>query len=378
MYFKGALRVDGCLKNESAGTALTIIDRYVLREVLWSWLAVTGVLSAVLVANQLAQILGQAAERGYPRAVILHLIGLMSVQNLTVLVPVGLLLGVVLALGRLYHENEMAALKACGIGPGRLLWPVGVLAVGVTVALSALALWVAPQAFSQVEEIRHQALRSAQFGQLAPGTFHTLSHGTVVFYAESADADGVLQHVFVERHVGPSVQVVLAERALQRIEQEGDVHVLVLYNGDRYEATPGQAALRQVHFAEHGIPVSVSAQVAGPRRVEARSTGDLFQDPSAQAQAEFQWRLSLPLMTLVLALLAIPLSALQPRQGRYARLGTVILLYFVYSNLVSAARTWIEKGWLPTYIGLWWVHALVLLLVWWMWRPSLVGRRATA
>jgi lipopolysaccharide export system permease protein len=360
------------------GAALTIIDRYVLREVLWSWLAVTGVLSAVLVANQLAQILGQAAARGYPQAVILHLIGLMSVQNFTVIVPVGLLLGLVLALGRLHHENEMAALNACGVGPTRLLWSVGLLAVGVTLGLSWLTLWVAPQAFSQVEDIRRQALRAAQFGQLEPGKFHTLARGTVAFYAESADADGVLRHVFVERHVGPSVQVVLAERAVQRIEQEGNLHVLVLYDGDRYEATPGQASIRQVHFAEHGIPVAVSAQVATSTRVEARSTGDLFRDSSPKAQAELQWRLSLPVMTLILALLAIPLAVLQPRQGRYARLGTVILLYFVYSNLVSAARTWLEKGWLPPIIGLWWVHIVVLLLAWFMWRPSLVGRRVSA
>jgi lipopolysaccharide export system permease protein len=133
-----------------------------------------------------------------------------------------------------------------------------------------------------------------------------------------------------------------------------------------------------VHFAEHGIPVTVSAQVATSTRVEARSTIDLFRDASPTAQAELQWRLSLPVMTLILALLAIPLAVLQPRQGRYARLGVVILLYFVYSNLVSAARTWIEKGWLPPLIGLWWVHIVVLLVAWFMWRPSLVGRRVSA
>jgi len=103
---------------------LGTLDRYVLREVAQAWLAVTGVLLVVLVSNELAQILGMAAERGYPRAIILDLIGLTSIQNLTVLIPVAMLIGIVLALGRLYHESEMAAIRACGVRPARLLRPI--------------------------------------------------------------------------------------------------------------------------------------------------------------------------------------------------------------------------------------------------------------
>jgi len=347
------------------------VDRYVGREVAISWLAVTGVLMAVLVSNQLAQVLGQAAERGYPRGVILHLIALMSIQNLTVLVPVGVLLGVVLALGRLYHDSEMAALLACGMGPQRMLWPVGLLGLGVAVVLAWLALSVAPRAFARAEGIRQEALRAAQFSQLEPGKFHGFLRGAGVFYAESQDPDGGLRRVFIERHLGARVEIVLADRATQRVEEQGDVHVLVLQDGNRYETTPGDPSVRRVHFEEYGIPVRVDAAKGGPVRVEARSTADLWRDPDSHAQSELQWRLSLPLMALLLALLAIPLAELAPRQGRYSRIGVVILLYFVYSNLLSAARTWMEKDWLPSAIGLWWVHALVVLLALWLWRPYL-------
>ena len=133
------------------------IDRYVLREVTFAWLSVTGVLYAVLLSQQLAQVLGQAAERGYPKEIILSLIGLMSLQNGTLLLPVGVLLGISLALGLLYHESEMAALKACGVGPGRLLKPIGVLALAVTVVCAWAVLDLAPTAFARAQALQKLA-----------------------------------------------------------------------------------------------------------------------------------------------------------------------------------------------------------------------------
>ena len=348
------------------------LDRYLLREVALSWAAVTGILLVILVSNQLAQVLGQAAERGYPKEVILGLIALTSIQNLTVLIPVGLLLGIVLALGRLYHESEMAALRACGVGPGRLLRPIGLFALGVTALLAWLALAAAPEAFNRAQQIRREALKSAEFGLLEPGRFHTFSHGRAVFYAESVDPDGTLRRVFLQRRDGDHVEIVLADRARHIVEEGGDLHRVVLYDGERYEGSPGSPAMRRASFAEHGVPIRVGEPDTGPRRVETRATLDLARDPALNAQSEFQWRLSLPLMALIVTLLAIPISELRPRQGRYGRIGVVILIYFIYSNLLSAGRTWIEKGWLTPVVGLWWCHALALLLVavlWWRQAP---------
>ncbi|HUO81038.1 MAG TPA: LPS export ABC transporter permease LptF [Steroidobacteraceae bacterium] len=343
------------------------IDRYILREVGLSWLAVTGVLVAIFFSYQLAQVLGQAAERGYPRGVILGLIGLMSVQNGTNVIPIALLIGVVLALGRLYHESEMAALRACGVGPGRLLRPVSVVALAVTALLAWLALDAAPRSFGRVQEIQREVIKAAEFGVLDPGRFHTFARGSAVFYAESVDADGTFRRVFLQRRIVDRVEIMLAERARHLVQEGGTLHVLVLYDGERYEGTPGQAEMRRVRFAEHGIPVRIGLPDSGPARVESRGTLDLLADPAPRAQAEFQRRVSLPLMALILTLLAVPLAELRPRQGRYARIGIVILVYFVYANLLTAAQTWIEKGWIVPAVGVWWTHALVLLVALWLW-----------
>ncbi len=353
------------------------LDRYVLREVAQSTLAVTGVLFAILVSNQLAQVLGQAAERGYPKAAILRLIGLMSIQNGTLLVPFGLLLGITLALGRLYHESEMAALRACGVGPGALLRPIALLALVATGFVGWLVLETAPHAYEQVQQIQRDALKSAEFSLLEPGKFLTLSHGRAVLYAESADADGTLHRVFLQRRDADRIEIVLADRARHLVSDDGNLHTLVLYDGERFEGTPGLAAMRRVRFAEHGIPVPVGGQAAGPQRVESRGTWDLYADPAPGAQAEFQWRMSLPLMVVILTLLAVPLSELQPRQGRYARVGVVILVLFIYFNLLSVARTWVEKSTAPELLGMWWPHLLVLAAAGWLWWRQSPPRWAT-
>jgi lipopolysaccharide export system permease protein len=173
--------------------------------------------------------------------------------------------------------------------------------------------------------------------------------------------------VFLQRRTADRIEVMLADRARHEVREGGDLHVLVLYDGERYEAEPGRPEMRRVRFAEHGIPVRVGASVAGPARVETRPTLDLMLDGAPAAQAEFQRRVSLPLMALILAVLAVPLAELRPRQGRYARIGIVILVYFIYANLLSAAQTWVEKGWIQPALGVWWTHALVLLAALWLW-----------
>lgn len=342
------------------------LDRYIFREVSLAWVAVTGVLMLILVSSQLARILGLAAENGFPREVVLSLIWLTSVQNLTVLVPVGVLLAIVLALGRLYHESEMAAVRAGGVGPERLYVPILMLAIPVTLALCWLTLDAAPRAMAGAQQLRAQALREAQFGRLEPGKFRSFSGGTAVFYAESLGPNDVLQNVFLERRVQDRIEVAIAARAEHHVEEGGALHVIILRDGVRYEGIPGQATFRRVAFKEHGIPVRVPVGGAARVRQEQKSTAELARSSDLKDISELQWRWSLPLMVLTLTLLAVPLSSLRPRQGRYARVGFAILVYFLYSNLISVARVWIEKGQLDPRLGLWWVHVLMVVVAMWL------------
>ncbi len=338
------------------------IQRYVLREVVQTWLAVTGVLVAILVSNQLSRVLGLAADNQYGRHVVFELIALGAVMNLSVIVPVGLLLAVVLTFGRLYHDSEMTALQACGFAPARLLAPLLMFATVIALGLAWLSFVQVPRADQQVQLIRQSAVKEAQFGQLDAGRFRSFSGGDAVFYAERVDAAGVLHNVFVRREIDGRIELALADTATYSKGAANGMHFVTLFNGRRYEGVPGQSEFRVIEFREHGIPISTPADVVGPQDPDTKPTRELWgtHDPSDIAQ--LQSRASSPLMALVLTLVAVPLSRLRPRQGRYARVGFAIVVYFVYSNLLSAAKVWVEKGELSPVIGVWWVHGLILAL----------------
>jgi lipopolysaccharide export system permease protein len=338
------------------------VQRYVLREVIQTWLAVTGVLVAILVSNQLSRVLGQAADNQYGRHVVFDLIALGAIMNLSVIVPIGLLLAVVLTLGRMYHDSEMAALQACGFGPARLLAPLFCFAAVIALGLAWLVFVQVPQADGQAQLLRQSALKEAQFGQLDAGRFKAFSGGDAVFYAERVDAEGILHNVFVQRESAGRIEVALADTATYSKAAPNGVHLVTLFNGRRYEGVPGRNDFRVIEFREHGIPISTPSDVAGTQDPDTKPTRDLLGSNAPSDIAQLQYRTSTPLMALVLTLVAVPLSRLRPRQGRYARVGFAIVVYFIYSNLLSAAKVWLEKGDLPPVIGVWWVHAAALAL----------------
>jgi len=343
------------------------MQRYFLREVVRTWLAVTGVLVAILVSNQLSRVLGQAAENEYGRGVVFDLIALGAIMNLSIIVPVGLLLAVVLTLGRMYHDSEMAALQACGFGPARLLVPLYCFAAVIAIGLAWLVFVQVPRADTQVQLLRSSAIKEAQFGQLDAGRFRSFGGGDAVFYAERVDQEGVLHNVFVQRETAGRIEVALAETATYSKASQG-THLVTLFNGRRYEGVPGSRDFRVIEFREHGIPIAAPAETGTLTDPDTKPTRALLGSKLPADIAQLQFRTSTPLMALVLTLIAVPLSRLRPRQGRYSRVGFAIVVYFVYSNLLSAAKIWIEKGDLTPALGVWWVHAAALAfglyLVW--------------
>lgn len=339
-----------------------ILSRYILRETLGTWLGVTAVLLVILLTNQLATVLARAAEQGYPREVVLELVGFGALTNLAVLLPIGLLLGVMIAFGRLYHDSEMTAVLACGVAPRRIHAPVAFLALLVAAVVAWLTFFAAPAAAARMEALRASALQAGEFAPIAPGRFRSFGGGSAVFFAESAASDGTLQRVFVKRVRDDRYEIAVAARARHEVSADGSLHTLTLFDGERYEGTPGSREFRIVRFATNVIPVRVPPLAPGRSELDGVATAELLAADELPRRAEFHWRLASPLMVFVLALLAVPLARLRPRQGRYARIWLAIVVYFVYFSLASSAKVWMAKGITPPQIGLWWVHLTVILL----------------
>ena len=338
------------------------LDRYILREILTSSMAVTLVLLVILLTNEGARVLSRAADNQYPRGVVLELIGLGAVHDLVILMPIGLLLGLVLAFGRLYHDSEMTAAIACGVGPGRIYLPVVFLAVLVTAILGWLSLAVGPAAFARVLGVRDAAVRAGQFAPVTAGRFRTFGGGATVVYAQTAGDDGTLGNVFVERSRDGRVEVALANRAHVQLAADEQSLTITLYDCRRAEGIPGSARFRLLQSAQCSIPVQLPP-LANTTDLDGVPTSALLGSDDREKQAQLAWRLALPVMGGVLAILAVPVSRLRPRQGRLGRVWLAVLLYMVYFNLVSAGRTALEHGSIPAAIGLWWTHLVMVLAV---------------
>ena len=339
-----------------------ILDRYIFREIAQSWLAVTMVLLAILLTNQFARVLGDVAKDKLPKDAIFQFIGLTALQYLTILVPIGLFLAIMLALGRLYRDSEMPAMMACRVGPLDVYRPLSWLLIPLSVTVGWLAMEVAPMALTQIERIGVEARRQADLASIEPGRFTSGSRDGAVVYAENVVGQGAIENVFLQRQTNAGVEVVIAERGEQKESDDPDTRYIVLHDGRRYEGTPGQSNFRVMEFAEHGIPYRLPNVEEPELEPRAMKTVDLLSASSNEEIAELHWRIGIPLSTFVLAIMAVPLSRSQPRQGRYGRIVVGLLIFIIYFNLLSAGKAWVEQATVPANVGLWWVHAVMLLV----------------
>lgn len=352
---------------------MNLIGRYIFREALASTAVVMVVLLVIFMSNQFAETLAEAAADTLPRDAVFRVFGLQFLRYLSLLAPVGLLLGVLLALARLNRDSEMAALSSCGIGPLGLLRPIGLLSLLVATGVGWLALEVAPAAGRSIEEIRHQAQEELELGALTPGRFTSLDTGDTVLYARDGDGDS-LEGVFIQqRDAEGRIIVVVAEEGERVQSSEDREFMLVLRNGRRYVGVPGEARFQVTEFGGHGMPIRID-ETELVEAVESRSTQSLLEMPDAVSRAELQWRVAAPISIVVLALLAVPLGRASPREGKYARVGLGLLIYIIYANSLSIARLWVEREVVPPWIGTWWVHgALTVLALVLLMRQSGVG-----
>jgi lipopolysaccharide export system permease protein len=345
-----------------------IFFRHVLRDVAFATAGVGVLLLVVLVTYQLAFVLGRAADGQVPRELVLQLVGLSLRGNLTIILPFAVLLGTVMGLGRLYHDSEMAAAQACGVGSCTLFGAAGV----VTAMTAALAAWMGfvdgPAAARDVVQLRIEALRTAATRGLAPGQFRSLGHGATLYFG-AQDADGSLRDVFVQRDMpAPEgqparMQVVLADHARYAISPDSSHYTIDLADGQSYEGLPGAGNWRITQFHQQQIRVP-TPQIAlpGKPRVDVLGNRALFASSDPRLKGELHWRIAWVLDVIVLGMLAVPLARLRPRQGRHARVPWAVLLFAVYAGLLSAGRTMLERGDVPPLLGLWWVHAVAVAL----------------
>jgi len=346
---------------------LRVFDRYLLREVIHGWLAVTVVLWLILVSNRLIRFLADAAEGDIPVDVIFTLLGLKMIWYLVLVVPFALALGVVLGLGRLYRDSEMTVMTACGVGPWRIYKPLLGFGVLVAAVLAWLALYLSPEVQGLSYRLEKDAEQQADLKALGAGRFNEIQNGQLTFYAERLSVDKQsMENLFIvfagRRDATQPPQVLSAKSAYRKRDPDSGDDFLVLVNGYRYEGRPGEAAYRIMRFDEYGVRIDLPGAGMVTEKRASTPTSVLLLSDDPEDAAELQWRLALPLSVIALLLLAVPLCKSSPRQGRYGRLVLAVLLFVLYYNLLGTAKVWVGNGVLPPAIGLWWVPLLPVML----------------
>lgn len=345
---------------------LRIIDRYVFKECALATLAVVAVLLFILLGNSFVRVLGNIAEGKLSADALLPMLGVNMLHYLVILVPLGLYLGVLLGMGRFYRDSEMAAMFAGGIGTFQLYRPLGYLALVVALLTACLVFYLAPWASARQDELKHRAQYQSELAGLSPGQFNSLGDGHTLFFESFGERGSVMREVFLYNPGPEQPSAQLAETGI-RLRYQDENPYLVFRNGESYSGQPGRRDYRITEFSSYGVRVREKEAPALALRIKALPTSELWSQQGPRYLAELHWRFAVPVSCLVLAFMALPLSHTSPRKGRFARLGIGILVYIVYSNLIGLGRVWLERGIVPSWVGLWWVHlifaAALLLMV---------------
>lgn len=353
------------------------IERYVFVELLGSFAASLVVLVMVSMGGLLADLLGKIARGKVPAALLLSQLGLRSLDALPLLLPLALFLGVLLAVGRLYRDSEMAVLASVGLGPRTLLRPVLSLALPVVMLVGAVSLWGSPLALEISKRMIDAANRSLLVAGLEPGRFIELpGRHSVIYLGAMSDDGSQFQRLFVHSERDDRIDVVTARSGELFSESLGEERYLVLDDGFRVEGVLGQDDFRMMRFARNEIRVPDSEEANVGSEPQRRDSLALLERRSPEDLAELHARLGAPIAALLLALLALPLARTPPRAARYGALLLALLVYVVYQNLMLLGRSWLGAGSLPPEAGLWWLHLpLLLLTVWMIRRDGRLGRR---
>ncbi|MBD3648863.1 MAG: LPS export ABC transporter permease LptF [Pseudomonadales bacterium] len=350
-----------------AGWFSVILYRYFAKEVFSAMLAVAGIVLVISMGWRFSGYLNEAAQGSITKDILFLVMAYRLPGFLELIVPVSFFLAIMLVYGRLHVDSEMIVLESCGMSPIRLIMMTLSLAAVVMVVTAAITLWLKPAGEEQVDNLFRDQRKLTEFDTLAPGRFQTLRSGKRVTYTEDLDDRGHLSGVFINEYkqsnyYGPKdVITVVADSGSTQVDANGN-RFLVLRDGTRYSGQPGEHDYQVIEYEEYGQLIEKERADWRAKRRTGISTRDLIEDPTPRNLSELHWRVSVIFMVPIIAVLAVPLSRVNPRQGRFTRLVPGMIICFLYVVVLSTGRSALEKEQIPVDYGLWWVHVLFIVV----------------
>ena len=344
------------------------LDRYLIREFAQNTFAVLVVVLIVLLGGAFADVLQDVARGKVPAGLLLAQLGLVFLKWLPLILPLAVMLGLMLAMGRLYRDAEMPVLVSIGVGPKRLLRPLAWMALPIVIGVGMCSMWLAPWADRVSQRMIEEAGRNLLIAGMEPGRFTEFPGGGGVIYVGAMSGDSrEMQRVFVYRQKKDRFDVTTSQTGTLSVQNEEDRYLRLEQGFEVEGPLAGGRDFRLMRYAANEVRLP---QDLTPRRksdgVELQSTMALLGDPRPEAKAQFHSRLAPPLLTLAFALLAVPLSRSSPRQARYGNLAVGFLIYLFAMFLMLLGTQWLEDGVMPPMLGLWWLLGPLLVAAVWM------------
>ena len=354
-----------------------IIFRYLSKQILQVMTAVTLILLVVGLTSRFIQYLGQAVAGELASDVLLLLMFYRLPDFFLVIVPLAFFLGILLVYGRMYAENEMVVLLGSGFSQRRLLALTFLTSITVIIFMAAISLSIAPWGARNTEQLKQNQEQLTEIDLIVAGQFQSFSDGGRITYAERAnivpEVGRQLGNVFValstesrqddqsdtESETTPP-RILLAKNATPVVDAQTGARFMRLENVYQYDGTPGQGDFSIAQFDAQLILLPESTEFEEILEEESLATMELIGSNQAEHQAEFQWRLSIILLIPAITLIAVPMSQVDPRQGRYSKLISAAIIYATYFLLLQLTRDIVAEGELNAAVGLWWVHALFI------------------
>ncbi len=356
-----------------------IIFRYLAREVFMVLFSILMILLFIFVMHDSAHYLNRAIDSHMPLGTMIKLIALELPVLMGYLLPLSFFFALLLTLGRWSASHEILAWMSFGVSRLKLMRMALWLSVMVAILVASLTEFFIPAIQRLHVSILAETVKE-QLSHITPRQFHTLTRPDRVLYANhSSDYQGLSSVFLAQSHPTPSGiwkwDVILARKA--KVAHEHQHPFFLIEQGKRYEGQPGQGSFSVMNFDQYGIFLGLSLK-RFQDRVSMKSMRDLWQlrlqDP--KVAAEWHWRAAMPISVGLFAILAMALTqGVHRRLERYAALIVAIFIYFLYVDLIFAARSWIAHGQLSPSTGFWWIHAgllgLALLILAW---PACIRR----
>ncbi|MFI4937708.1 MAG: LPS export ABC transporter permease LptF [Candidatus Berkiellales bacterium] len=345
---------------------LNLLNRYLLREIFNTFSAVILVILLIAMSNKLVRLLAKAASGDIAPDVLLQVVIFQIPELLAFLLPIALFIAILLCLSHFFADNEIPVMLACGVTWQRLLMLCMSLGMVVMILSGLLTCYFGPKAEHQIKQLLSLDGAMLLMQTITPGRFHSIQQDRLVFYVTDLKSDrSQLKQIFIADQPKGSLSdkangsVLTAHAGEVTTDPGTGATYIKLINGSRYYGTPGEKNYRILQFQEYqrllepSLPVSQHIHRTMPTKM-------LLDNPTPKNIAELQWRLSVPISALLLAILALPLSRVSVRAGRFGRLFIAVIVCVIYYNLLTISKRWIVAGVLPAYIGLSWVHLLLL------------------